>query len=139
VPWDELKAARRAKGLCLDCGRSPKQQNSDRCVSCLGKRRITRRLKYSKRLEQGLCPECGGERDISPRDIFCRECLRKATIRNANYVPDRLEAAKRARKFRNKRRKERQCQGCGQQLGESKYRSCLRCRRRKYQPRVAVG
>ena len=56
-------ADRRAKGLCLKCGKQPPTPGRTRCEPCAAKKRAPDRARHhrrtAQRTAQGLCPKCG--------------------------------------------------------------------------------
>ena len=123
-------AARRAKGLCVKCGKCPPTPGRTRCEPCAEKQRAADLERYhrrtAERVAQGLCPKCG-KRPPAPERSQCEPCLEKdaaagrardARLRAAG-VP-RRDAAKtreyereRTRRQTEARQAEGLCTACG--------------------------
>ena len=73
-------AERRAKGLCLTCGKRPPAPERTRCEPCAEKKRPGDRARYhrqsAERVALGLCPKCG-HRPPAPERSQCEPCLEK--------------------------------------------------------------
>lgn len=69
---------------------------------------------YQYYLSRGLCPHCGGKNKVEPKRNRCRECA----IKNSESK----------RKMRETRIAEGRCVRCGGPLGDSKYKTCEKCR-----------
>ena len=56
-------AERKAKGLCVTCGKVPPEPGRTRCEPCAAKRRPADRARHHKRtaerVARGMCPKCG--------------------------------------------------------------------------------
>ena len=56
-------AERRARGLCLNCGKRPPTPHRSQCEPCAEKRRPADRTRHHRRTAErtahGLCPKCG--------------------------------------------------------------------------------
>ena len=97
-------AERRAKGLCLKCGKRPPAPHRSRCEPCMEKRRPADLARYhrrtAERIAQGLCPTCG-KRPPEPERSQCGGCAEKdraaARARDA-----RLQAAGMPRRDRER-------------------------------------
>ena len=95
---------------------------------------------YYKRLEKGLCPQCGGNRKNGT--ILCETCLVKNRVKIAR-VPKEL-IKKYRRDYRKKNRKRGLCPYCGQvpEEGRVRCRKCLDYERdrknRNYQPIIHI-
>ena len=99
-------ADRRAKGLCLKCGKQPPTPGRTRCEPCAAKKRAPDRARHhrrtAQRTAQGLCPKCG-KQPPAPELSVCAPCAEKSRVagraRNA-----RLRAAGKPRRDREKAR-----------------------------------
>ena len=73
-------AERRAKGLCLKCGKRPPAPHRRQCEPCAEKRRTADLERYHRRTAgraaAGLCPKCG-KRPPAPERSQCEPCLEK--------------------------------------------------------------
>ena len=93
---EKIKArrdARRAAGLCTDCGKEPAFGHYLRCADCIYKETVRRwkrktresmdrdnarqNLNYRKAIQEGRCPVCKRE-NPDARFKQCPECRRKA-------------------------------------------------------------
>ena len=88
-------AERRAKGLCLKCGKRPPAPHRSQCAVCTEKRRPADLARYHQRTAErvalGLCPKCG-QHPPEPGRSQCGGCAEKD--RAAGRVRDaRLRAA----------------------------------------------
>ena len=88
-------AERRAKGLCLKCGKRPPAPHRSQCEPCAEKRRpadlARHRRRTAERAVRGLCPKCG-KRAPAPERTLCGPCGEKRN--RASRVRDaRLRAA----------------------------------------------
>ena len=123
-------ADRRAKGLCLKCGKRPPAPHRSQCEPCIEKRRPADLARYhqrtAERVAQGLCPKCG-KRPPEPGRSQCEPCAEKdraagrardARLRAAGIPrrdPEKARAAERARRQRQiaERRAAGLCPECG--------------------------
>ena len=99
-------ADRRAKGLCVKCGKRPPEPGRSTCGPCAEKRRPADLARYhqrtAERIAQGLCPKCG-KRPPEPERTQCGGCAEKDRV--ANRTRDaRLRAAGKPRRDREKAR-----------------------------------
>ena len=73
-------AERRAKGLCVNCGKCPPTPGRTRCEPCAAKKRPGDRARHhrrtAERVARGLCPKCG-KRPPAPERSQCQPCLEK--------------------------------------------------------------
>lgn len=90
--------------------------------------------RYKKRLQDGLCPMCGGLR--TGEWITCEKCLAKARAYRKTKTRNRLKANRYANQFRNTCREEGICYGCGNYIGLGKYKKCERCREKDNKAKV---
>ena len=137
-------AERRAKGLCLKCGKRPPAPHRSQCGACAEKRRPADRERFhrrtAERTAQGLCPKCGKQ----PPALDCQLCEPCGEKRNrASRTRDaRLRAAgmprrdpQRAREYERERaRRETEarraaglCTKCGQAPAVEGRASCEPC------------
>ena len=76
-PYHRRTAERRAKGLCLKCGKRPPAPHRSQCEPCAEKRRPADRARHhrrsAERAAQGLCPKCG-KRPLAPDRTMCGPC-----------------------------------------------------------------
>ena len=75
--WHRRAEDRRAKGLCLSCGKHPPAPDRTRCESCALKRREAdverHRRQTADRVARGLCPRCGRTEPV-PGLALCETC-----------------------------------------------------------------
>ena len=88
-------AERRARGLCVKCGKRPPEPGRTQCEPCAAKKRPADRARHhrrtAERVDRGLCPKCG-KRAPAPGRSQCEPCLEKD--RAAGQARDaRLRAA----------------------------------------------
>ena len=69
----EIRAKRKAAGLCNRCGKRESAVGSTRCSLCLDYARYNSDRVYQARKAEGLCPRCGGPRDDGA-DTYCVNC-----------------------------------------------------------------
>ena len=123
-------AERRAKGLCLKCGKRPPAPHRSQCEPCAEKRRpadlARHRRRTAERTDRGLCPKCG-KRPPAPDRTLCEPCgekrnrasrARDARLRAAGMPrrdPDRARAyeRERSRQEAEQRRAAGSCVHCG--------------------------
>ena len=152
-------AERRAKGLCLKCGKRPPAPHRSQCGPCIEKRRPADLARYhqrtAERVAKGQCPNCG-KRPPEPGRSQCEPCAEKD--RAAGRARDaRLRAAGKPRRDRDKarvadrRRRRRQsaerreaglCPECGKAPPAPESSLCASCgeeRRATQRARYARG
>ena len=123
-------AERRAKGLCVKCGKRPPTPGRTRCEPCAAKKRPADRARHrrltAERVAQGLCPRCG-KRPPAPERSQCAPCLEKdaaagrardARLRTAGLprrdpAREREYGRERSRRQAEARRAEGLCTACG--------------------------
>ena len=123
-------AERRAKGLCLKCGKRPPAPHRTQCEPCAEKQRAGDLERYhrrtAERVAQGLCPKCG-KAPPEPGRSQCGPCLdkdaaasraRDARLRAAGMPrrdPGKARDAERRRRERQtaERRAAGLCPECG--------------------------
>ena len=123
-------AERRAKGLCLKCGKRPPAPHRSQCEPCAEKQRAGDLARYhrrtAERIARGLCPKCG-KRPPEPERGQCGPCLEKdaaagrardARLRAAGMPrrdPGKARIAERRRRERQiaERRAAGLCPECG--------------------------
>ena len=78
--YHRCTAERRAKGLCLKCGKQPPAPERTRCEPCAAKKRPADRERFQRRsaerLAQGLCPKCGKQPPAAGLSL-CEPCTEK--------------------------------------------------------------
>ena len=152
-------AERRAKGLCLKCGKRPPAPHRTQCEPCSEKRRPADLARYhrrtAERIAEGLCPACG-KRPPAPERSQCGPCLEKdaaagrardARLRAAGIPrrdPEKARAADRERRHRQtaERRAAGLCPECGKAPPEPGRTVCGPCgeeRRMAERARYAKG
>ena len=152
-------AVRRAKGLCVKCGKCPPTPGRTRCEPCGEKQRAADLKRYHRRtavrVAAGMCPKCG-ERPPAPERSQCEPCLEKdaaagrardARLRTAGLPrrdPDKARAYERDRSRREAdiRREAGLCIRCGMQPaaeGRASCEPCLEKRRASDRAKYAVG
>ena len=123
-------AERRAKGLCVKCGKCPPAPHRSTCEPCAEKRRpadLARHHRRSaERATQGLCPKCA-KQPPAPGRSLCEPCAEKrnrasrardARLRAAGMPrrdPERarLHERERSRREAGERRAAGLCVRCG--------------------------
>ena len=126
-------AERRAKGLCLKCGKRPPAPHRSQCEPCAEKRRPADLARHhrrtAERADQGLCPKCG-KRPPAPDRTLCEPCgakrnrasrARDARLRAAGMPRRDPERAKRYERERSRREADERraaglCVRCGEAL-----------------------
>ena len=97
---------RRAKGLCLKCGKRPPAPYRSQCEPCAEKRRPVDLGRYhrrtAERAAQGLCLKCGKGPPV-PELSVCESCAEKSRIVGRAWNA-RLRAAGKPRRNREKAR-----------------------------------
>ena len=152
-------AERRAKGLCLKCGKRPPAPHRSQCGACAAKRRPADLERYhrrtAERAAQGLCPKCGRQ-PPAPDHQFCEPCnekrnrasrARDARLRAAGMPRrDRERAAEyereRSRREVEARRDAGLCTRCGQAPaveGRASCEPCMEKRRASDRAKYAAG
>ena len=137
-------AERRAKGLCLKCGKRPPAPHRSQCEPCAEKRRPADRARHhrrsAERAAQGLCPKCG-KRPLAPDRTMCGPCgakrnrasrARDARLRAAGMPRRDPERAKlyereRSRREAEERRAAGSCVRCGKAPADSGRTVCGLC------------
>ena len=152
-------AARRAKGLCVTCGKCPPTPGRTRCEPCAAKKRPGDRARHhrrtAERIAAGMCPRCG-ERPPAPERSQCEPCLEKdaaagrardARLRAAG-LPRRDPAREReyrrehTRRQTEARKAEGLCTACGESPaapGRVSCEPCLEKRRASDRAKYAAG
>ena len=99
-------AARRARGLCLKCGKCPPADGRTVCEPCAAKKRPADRERFHRRtaarIAQGLCPKCGKQPPEAGL-IHCAPCTEKRN-RASRARDARLRAAGKPRRDIDKAR-----------------------------------
>jgi len=152
-------AERRAKGLCLKCGKRPPAPHRTQCEPCSERQRAGDLARYhrrsAERIAKGLCPKCG-KRPPEPERSQCGPCLAKdaaagrardARLRAAGMPrrdPERATAYERERRHRQiaERRAKGLCPECGEAPPAPGRTVCGPCgeeRRAKARARYAKG
>jgi threonine synthase len=75
-----------------------------------------RKVQYHQRLEQGLCPRCGGKVKKSSPYKYCEDCRSYYRV-YGNAISETVKA-KRNKKYAL-RKKNHQCPRCGKKLGKN--------------------
>ena len=137
-------AERRARGLCLTCGKRPPAPHRSQCEPCAEKRRAADRARHhrrtAERVARGMCPKCG-KRPPAPERSQCQPCLEKdaaagrardARLRAAGIPrrdPEKTRAyeRKRARRQIEARRAAGLCTACGKTPAVAGRASCEPC------------
>ena len=109
---------RKAKNLCLDCGRKLDNIEYALCEKCRAKHSISASKSKDKRRklwkEQGLCMECGKERNNNTQ--LCNSCKAKNNEYNKNNprtVKALMQNKETTKILRKKRIEKEQCPYCG--------------------------
>ena len=99
-------AERRARGLCLKCGKCPPATGRTVCEPCAAKKRPADRERFHRRtaarITQGLCPKCG-KQPPAPGLSLCEPCTEKRN-RASRARDARLKAAGKPRRDMTKAR-----------------------------------
>ena len=137
-------AARRAKGLCVTCGKCPPTPGRTRCEPCAEKQRAADLERYHRRTAErvaaGMCPRCG-ERPPAPERSQCEPCLAKdaaagrardARLRAAGLprrdpAREREYAREHTRRQTEARKAEGLCTACGESPAAPGRVSCEPC------------
>ena len=137
-------AARRAKGLCVTCGKCPPTPGRTRCEPCAAKKRPGDRARHHRRTAErvaaGMCPKCG-ERPPAPERSQCEPCLEKdaaagrardARLRAAGLprrdpAREREYAREHTRRQTEARKAEGLCTACGKAPAAPGRVSCEPC------------
>ena len=123
-------AERRARGLCLKCGKRPPAPHRSQCGACAAKKRPADRTRHHRRtvarIATGMCPKCGKRPPASGRGVCgsCAEkCNKASRARDARLRagglprrdPERARAYERERRRREveQRRAAGLCLHCG--------------------------
>lgn len=80
--------------------------------------------RYSNRLQNGVCPICGGKR--TGGWIVCETCREKSRVYSKSMSPEARERT--INRYRDRCRKRGICYGCGRYIGLGKYKRCEGCR-----------
>ena len=152
-------AERRAKNLCLKCGKQPPAPGRTRCEPCAAKKRPADRARHHRRTAEraarGLCLKCG-KRAPAPDRSQCEPCLEKdraagrardARLRSAGIPRRDAEKTReyergRFRRLIETRRAEGSCTACGKAPpapGRATCEPCLEERRIEDRARYAAG
>ena len=96
-------AERRARGLCVKCGKQPPAPGRSQCEPCAEKKRPADRARHHRRTDEriarGLCPKCG-KQPPAPELSVCEPCAEKKRI--AGRARDaKLRAAGKPRRDRD--------------------------------------
>ena len=150
-------AERRAKGLCLKCGKRPPAPHRSQCEPCIEKRRSADLARHhqqtAERAARGLCPKCGKQPPATGRTL-CEACnekrnrasrARDARLRAAGMPrrdPERARAYERGRSRREveQRRAAGLCLHCGKAPaleGRTTCGPCAEARRARERSRYA--
>ncbi len=137
-------AERRARGLCLKCGKQPPAPERIRCEPCAAKKRPADRERFHRRtaarIAQGLWPKCGKQPPAAGL-IHCEPCTEKrnrasrardAKLRAAGKPRRNLETAqaynrKHSRQEAAERRARGLCHRCGKQSPAPDRSICAPC------------
>ena len=96
-----------------------------------------RRTRYAKRVEEGLCVDCG--KPVAPSSVRCLKHTTTHSLHNAEYRSRNREyLAKQERERRQRWRAEGKCVRCGAPLIEGEIGYCMGCCAGKYEP-VRIG
>ena len=137
-------ADRRAKGLCVKCGRRPPAPHRSTCERCAEKRRPADLARHHRRTGEraarGLCPKCG-KQPPAPGRTLCGPCgdkrnrasrardarLRAAGMPRRDPERARLYERERSRRKADERRTARFCLRCGKAPAEPGCTVCEPC------------
>ena len=73
----EIRAERKANGLCIYCGKNPPKNGRMGCESCLRKKHDDYLASRKFYLSIGICPVCHKQK-IAEGHKVCADCLEKA-------------------------------------------------------------
>jgi|ERR1700728_1322290 len=129
---------RRKGGLCVGCGRRPREEGKIRCDSCLdaahrsyaknmtAQKRAARKVSAASlrasRIESGACADCGGRRE-DLAGLTCGGCRRKNNNALSRLRKTRLSAGL--------------CSRCGRAKQNRALDNCRNCERKKRSKRIA--
>lgn len=154
-----LTAGRKARGLCVRCGKRPPGPGRARCEPCAAKvrpgDRARHRRKAAGRAALGLCPKCG-RRPPAPGRSQCAPCqemdnaagrardarLRAAGIPRRDTQKANAGKRERTRRVAGARRAEGLCAACGKAPAVPDRASCEPCldkRRARNRAKYAAG
>ena len=137
-------ADRRARGLCLKCGKRPPAPHRSTCERCAEKRRPADLARHHRRTGEraarGLCPKCG-KQPPAPGRTLCGPCgdkrnrasrardarLRAAGMPRRDPERARLYERERSRREADERRTARLCVRCGKAPAEPGCTVCEPC------------
>ena len=157
--WRRRAAGRRARGLCVKCGKRPPAPHGCQCEPCAEKRRSADRARHHRRtaarVTAGLCPRCG-KHEPAPGRTLCESCAdkrnragraRDARLRaegkpRQNRERARAHERERSRRERAARRADGICTACGKAPASPNHASCEPClekRRNSDRARYAAG
>ena len=155
--YHRRSAERRAKGLCLKCGKRPPAPHRSQCEPCIEKRRRADLARHhrrtAERAAQGLCPKCV-KRSPAPGRSMCGPCadkcnrasrardtrLRAAGIPRRDRERARAYERERSRREADQRRAARLCLHCGKAPaveGRTACEPCAEARRARERTRYA--
>ncbi len=77
-----LRRARRAQGLCRECGEKLRNPRFSACAKCRLARSETRNARRAELRARGICPHCHS-RPAAPGRKLCEICLRRKRERRA--------------------------------------------------------
>lgn len=136
----KLRDARKASGLCRECGKPIEDERHTACASCREKiRRNEGKMRsanckslYYERREAGRCVSCGDWAE--PGRARCKKCQEKSNLRSKLSDPGR----EKFKAMRQKRMEAELCPDCGKPVapGMRRCKKCLSLRRdstRKYE------
>ena len=83
--------------------------------------------RYQQRLNNGLCPQCGKNRS-GDGYITCQACRDKGIAYRAVTARNPIKANRMTNRYRNKCKKNLICYGCGNYVGQGKFKRCSSCR-----------
>ncbi len=157
--WHRRVADRRARGMCIRCGKHPPAPDRSDCDPCAEKRRKAdlkrHRRRTSERAAQNLCPRCG-TREPEPERSLCAPCgekqnrasrardarLRAASLPRRDPARAREYERDRSRREADIRREAGLCTRCGKQPaaeGRASCGPCLEKRRAADRAKYAAG
>ena len=79
-----LSQERKAKGICVRCGKAPARPDRINCIKCAGKARDTMKRMLDKRRKEGLCTRCG--EPTKGGLTKCSKHTRKSRIRDQERI-----------------------------------------------------
>ena len=81
----DIRRERKESGLCASCGKAAPRPGRTECEACSVRGNANSARSYHRRVQDGRCPYCGGERD-NRRWKLCTACREKARNYNREHA-----------------------------------------------------